>query len=69
MLTLALSDLRDRRLLSIRFKTELTSPALCPFAAFGELTIRATANPANRTNGGTNLFIKTPLTTQKALPY
>jgi len=70
MLRLALSDLSDCRLRSIRFKTELTSPALCPFAAFGELTVKLTANIAKRINGETNLFITTPQNQiQKPVPY
>jgi hypothetical protein len=60
MLRLAFSDLRDSRLRSIRFKTELTSPALCPFAAFEGLTIKATTKTARRITGETNLFITTP---------
>jgi hypothetical protein len=58
MLRLALSDLSDWRLRSIRFKTELTNPALCPFVALGELMIEAPANIANKRLRGTNLFIK-----------
>jgi hypothetical protein len=68
MLRLALSDLRDWRFRSIRFRTELTNPALCPFVALGELTTIAPANTANRKLRGTNLFIKTPLTIIKPFP-
>jgi len=60
MLMLALSDLNDCRLRSIRLNTELTNPALCPFAALGELMIETPASTANKRLRGTNLFIKTP---------
>jgi hypothetical protein len=60
MLRLAFSDLNDWRLRSIRFKTELTNPALCPLADLGELTIETPASIANKRLRGTNLFIKTP---------
>jgi hypothetical protein len=45
----------------MRFKTELTKPALCPFAALGEV-ISALATTAKRMPRGTNFFIITPIT-------
>jgi hypothetical protein len=60
MLRLAFSDFSDWRLRSIRFKTALTNPALCPFAAFGEL-IMAPTNMARTILRGNNLFITTPV--------
>jgi len=60
MLRLALSDLSDWRFRSIRFKTELTKPALCPLVVLGALMIEAPTAIANRTLRETILFIKTP---------
>ena len=47
MLRLALSDLSDWRLRSIRFKTELTSPALCAFGGAWGADHEALASTTN----------------------
>jgi len=58
MLKLALSDLSDWRFRSIRFRTELTSPAPCALAVVGALIMKAQTSTADKILRGTNLFIK-----------
>jgi hypothetical protein len=60
MLRLAFNERRDWRLRSIRFKTELTKPALCAFVALGAL-ISVPITIAKAILRGNNFFINTPL--------
>jgi hypothetical protein len=56
----ALSDFKLARFFSNLFKTELTSPALWPFAGVGETTMNTDKIRLAIKPGGTNLFINTP---------
>ena len=69
MLRLALSERSDCRLRSIRFNTELTSPALCALADYGALTKKPAVKTAKSMKGETILLINNSYNFFANLPF